>query len=264
MTGIREKRGRSKGIIVQTRDRELLEQLFLMRMADREQLMIAAGFHSVTRINARLLALYRAGLLRRFFIGFGAGRKAVYALSRKGAQLIGVPVRGPRHRQNELLAADFSTLHQLTINRVYCTLRFHPIPLPDVRFVNWMGFTAPIADNLRLIPDGYMEFTTPAGIDAAFLEVDLGTEELKVWKEKAKLYVQLAASGEFTRKFKQSRFRVLVLADSARRLKFIRAAVAEITQKIFWFAPLDDARDERFFGPVWLRPTGIQPQKLFE
>ena len=85
----------------------------------------------------------------------------------------------------------------------------------------------------------------------------------QVWKEKAKLYVQLAASGEFSREFKQPRFRVLVLAAS-RRLKFIREAVAEITQKIFWFAVLDDARGEQFFGPVWLRPTGIQHQSLFE
>ena len=59
--------------------------------------------------------------MRRFFIGFGAARKAIYALSRKGAQLINVPVRGPRHRQNELLAADFSTLHQFAINGVYST-----------------------------------------------------------------------------------------------------------------------------------------------
>lgn len=94
-----------RGIIFQKRDHELLWQLFLMRLAVRDQLMTAAGFKSVTRINTRLLALYRAGLLRRFFIGFGAGRKAIYALSRKGAQLIGVNVHGPRHRQNVTLAS---------------------------------------------------------------------------------------------------------------------------------------------------------------
>lgn len=260
MTGTERVRGKRKGMIVQARDRELLRQLFLMRIADRVQLMLAAGFGSITRINTRLLALHRAGLLRRFFIGFGAGRKAVYALSRKGAQLIGVPCRGPRQRQNELLAADFSTLHQLTINDVYCRLRFHPIPSPGVQFLDWQTFTEPIANDLRLIPDGYVEFATPGGVVASFLEVDLGTEELKVWKEKAKMYLQLATSGTFARNFKQTRFRVLVLADSARRLKFIREAVAEITPKIFWFATLDDP----FFGPVWLRPTEINHQSLFE
>jgi hypothetical protein len=249
--------------MVQPRDRELLWQLYLMRMATRDQLMRAAGFGSVTRINTRLLALHRAALLRRFFIGFGAARMAVYALSPKSAQLIEVPCRGPRRKQDTLLAADFSTLHQLAINDVYCDLRFPRVPRSHVQLVNWMTFTEPILDNLPLIPDGYAEFKTPQGIDTSFLEVDLGTEELKVWKEKAKHYVQLAASGEFARKFKHPRFRVLVLADSARRLMFIREAVGEVTQKIFWFAVLDEARGEAIFAPFWLRPNDPNPQPLF-
>jgi hypothetical protein len=263
MIGTNPTRARRKGLIIQARDREVLWQLSLMRMADRDQLMTAAGFHSITRINARLLSLYRAGLIRRFFIGFGAGRKAIYALSPKGAQLISVPCRGPRRRQNELLAADFTTLHQLAINEVYCNLRFGPKP-PYVRFVNWLPFTEPVDHDRRLIPDGYVELRTPSDIDCAFLEIDLGTEELKVWKEKARQYLRFAASGEFSLKFRQPRFRVLVLAHSARRIKFIRAAVAEITQKIFWFAVLDETRGDKFFDPVWLRPTGDTHQSLFE
>jgi len=263
MTGINQLRGGRKGLIVQARDREVLSQLSLMRMADRDQLMIAAGFHSITRINARLLALYRSGLLRRFFIGFGAGRKAIYALSPKGATLIGVPCRGPRRRQNELLAADFSTLHQLAVNNVYCNLRFGPKP-PYIRFVNWVSFTEPVDRDRRLIPDGYVELKTPGDLDCAFLEIDLGTEELRVWKEKARQYLRFAASGEFSLRFREPRFRVLVLANSARRIKFIRAAVAEITPKIFWFAVLDETRGEHFFDSVWLRPTGDNHQSLFE
>lgn len=263
MTGTNGNRNKRAGLMIQPRDRELLWQLFLMRMATRDQIMRAAGFGSITRINTRLLALHRAGLLRRFFIGFGAARMALYALSPKSAQLIEVSCRGPRRKQDALLAADFSTLHQLAINDVYCNLRFPRVPRTNVQFVNWMTFTGPISDNLPLIPDGYAEFKTAQGIDASFLEIDLGTEELKVWKEKAKHYVQLAASGEFARKFKQTRFRVLVLADSARRLTFIRESVAEVTQKIFWFAVLDDARGEAIFAPVWLRRNDSTPQPLF-
>lgn len=261
MTGTSKQSVRRTGIVVQERDRMILLQIFLMRLATRDQIMCAVGFGSITRTNARLLALYRAGLLRRFFIGFGAGRKAVYSLSPKGAALIGVSARGPRAKQNELLAADFSILHQLAINDVYCNLR------TDVGFVQWMTFTEPMSDHLRLIPDGYVEFTSPlevGKVDASFLEVDLGTEELKVWKEKARQYVKLAASGEFARRFHQPRFRVLVLVNSPRRLQYIRAAVAEFTSKIFWFAVLDDARGEKFFDPVWLRPTGDTHQPLFE
>lgn len=264
MTGIRHRGGRQRGLMIQPRDAELLRQLWIMRVADRDQLMTAARFSSITRINTRLLALVRAGLLRRFFIGSGGGRKALYALSAKGAQVIDAPRRGPRRRQDELLVADFSILHQLAINGVYCALRFGPIPFPHVQFVHWEGFTEPLTDSLRLIPDGYVEMKTPTGIDASFVEVDLGHEALSVWKEKTKRYVELAASGEFARRFSHPRFRVLVLATSARRVRTIRAAVAGVTEKIFWFATLDLARADQFFDPVWLRPTGETYQPLFE
>lgn len=264
MNGNNRRANRRRGVSVQPRDEKLLRELAILRVADREQLKIAAGFGSTTRINARLLALCRAGLLRRFFLGSGGGRKALYALSLKGAQLVGVPCRGPRRPQNATLVADFFVQHQLTVNAIYCDLKFGAMPVPRVRFANWLSFHEPLATNLRLIPDGYIEFATPLGIEASFLEVDLGHESLKVWREKARNYVQLALSGTYERQFKQPRFRVLILVNSLRRLQSIRAAVAETTQKIFWFATLDAARGERFFAPVWLRPVGNTHQPLFK
>lgn len=264
MNGSERRTIRRRGLSVRPRDLALLSELGILRVADGEQLKIAAGFGSTTRINARLLALYRAGLLRRFFLGSGGGRKALYALSEKGARLVGLPCRGPRRPQNATLVADFFVQHQLTVNAIYCDLKFSPVPVSRVRFVNWLSFHEPLATNLRLIPDGYVEFATPLGVDASFLEVDLGHESLKVWREKARHYVQLAASGTYERQFKQPRFRVLVLVNSLRRLQSIRAAVAEITQKIFWFATLDAVRGERFFASVWLRPVGDTHQPLFK
>ena len=265
MTGIKKttEHGKRRGLIVQPRDLELLRELGVMRVADREQVKIAAGFGSTTRVNTRLLALTRAGLLRRFFLGSGGGRKALYALSVKGAQVVHVPCRGPRRRQNEMLIADFFVQHQLSINAVYCGLKFGTLSIPRVRFVNWLAFNAPLVAGLSLIPDGYVEFATPSGIDASFIEIDLGHEGLAVWKEKTRHYVQLALSGEYERQFRQPRFRVLVLANSERRLHSIRSAVAGITQKIFWFATLGAVHGEEFFAPVWLRPLGETYQPFF-
>src|ERR1039457_1587009 len=109
MTGTKNgvKNGKRRGLIVQPRDLELLRELAVMRVADREQVKIAAGFGSTTRVNTRLLALTRAGLLRRFFLGSGGGRKALYALSMKGALAAGVLARGPRRPQDALLVADY-------------------------------------------------------------------------------------------------------------------------------------------------------------
>jgi hypothetical protein len=252
---------RRNGMRLQPRDLLILTMVALLRVADREQIRLACGFGSTTRVNARLILLVRAGLLRRYFLGRGAGRRALYAVSEKGAALVGKPLRGPRRRQNETLVADFYVEHQLAVNEVHCALAFRE--LPGVRFRRWMDFDETIAPSLRLIPDGYVELETPSGIVAVFLEVDLGTESLGVWKEKVRQYIELAATGEFAKRFGQSRFRVLVLAHSLRRLRSIQRTVAASTQKIFWFATLDDAR-ERFFSPVWLRPISETPQPFIE
>jgi hypothetical protein len=250
-------------IILQQRDLHLLRELSVMRVVDREQAKIVAGFHSTTRANARLLALTRAGLLRRFFLGSGGGRKALYALSPKGAQAADVPVRGPRRPQDALLVADYFVGHQLAVNGIYCALKYGAIPVPQVMFHRWLSFHEPVVPGISLIPDGYVEFKTPAGITACFLEVDLGHESQAIWKGKAQHYLQLALSGKYQEQFGPERFRVLVVANSERRLHSIRKTVAEVTQKIFWFATLESVHDG-FFAPVWFRPRDFQPTSLIE
>jgi hypothetical protein len=184
-------------------------------------------------------------------------------LSEKGAHLIDVPLRGPRRRQNETLVADYFVGHQLAVNAIYCALKFGRIPARNVSFRRWLAFHETVAPSLRLIPDGYVELATLSGTIAAFLEVDLGHESLTIWKEKIRQYLQLAVTGEFAERFGQSRFRVLVLANSARRLRSIRGTAAAMTEKIFWFATLEAVRHD-FFAPVWLRPTGDHPHPFIE
>ena len=257
MTGINKK----GGLVVQQRDLKLHRELAVMGVVDREQAKIVAGFGSTTRANARLLALTRAGLLRRFFL---SGGKSLYSLSKKGAQLAGVPLRGPRRKQDETLVADFYIGHQLAINRVYCALKYGVIPVPGVSFRRWEVFHEAVTESVRLIPDGYVELATPNETFAAFLEVDLGHERGIVWNDKAKHYLQLAVSGDFKRRFGLDRFRVLVLANSERRMHSLRERVGAITQKLFWFTTLGAVRDQGFFGPVWYRPTGDTPTHLIK
>lgn len=266
MTGTNASRKplRRRGLVVGPRDRALLAALSDMEVVDCDQVKAVARFGSTTRANTRLLALTRAGLLNRMFIGSGGGRKALYSLSRKGAQVAEVPYRGIRRRKDEVLVADFFVQHQLTLNAVACALRFGGIPVPGIRFVNWLYFHEPPVAGLPLIPDGYAEFATPSGIDGSFIELDLGHESLAVFRRKAESYLQLALSGDFARNFRLPRFRVLVIAHSPRRVQTLRAAVAGVTEKIFWFAALDDVRGDGFFGPAWLRPVGDVPQTLFK
>lgn len=189
---------KSTGIVIQERDRRLLRELAVMRVIDREQAKCVAGFGSTTRANHRLLVLTKAGLLRRFFLGTtSGGKKALYALSPKGARLVEVPLRGPRRKRDEVLVADFFVTHRLMINQVFCQVKYQPIPFPGARFLRWVSFHEPIRTGSSLIPDGYLEVAGSAKVLAAFLEVDLGHEALRIWKTKIDAYLQYAVSGDF-------------------------------------------------------------------
>jgi hypothetical protein len=255
--------GTRRGIIIQERDRRFLRQLATFRIVDREQAKVIGGFHSTTRVNARLLALTKAELLRRFFLGVREGsRRAVYSLSPKGAALIGAAPHGLRRPKDALLVADFVVVHQLAINDVYVAFRAAGALL-DIQLARWISFYEPIAPNLFLIPDAYCELDANGFMMAAFLEADLGHERLKIWTAKVKHYVQFALSGEYSRTFGRDQFRVLVVANSDKRLLSLRNTVASSTQKIFWFATFDAIQSQGPFAPIWIRPHGDEPQSLF-
>ena len=248
------------GLVLQERDRQLLRELSTMKVIDRELAELVGKFGSISRANVRLLKLTRAGLLRRFFLG----PKAFYGLSEMGARLAGVPWRGPKLRRHSSLALDSFLEHQLAVNRIHGTFKYGPSPIPGASVNRWVSFYEPITPSLRLIPDGYVELSTPAGTLAMFVEVDLGSESLGVWKRKASNYLQLALTGECERKFGQKRFRVLVLVDSERRLRSIREVVAGITDKVFWFTTLDSVRRDGLYWSVCLRPKVEVKQTLIQ
>jgi hypothetical protein len=254
-----------KGIVLQPRDRHLLDELAVMRVIDREQASRVAPFGSVTRANCRLLALTRAGLLRRFFLGTAAGgKKALYLLSSSGARLVGATSIGPKRTRDELVVADLFVAHQTLINEVYCALKYGSEVPDGMRFRRWLSFSAPLDRAIPLVPDGYVEFGGSGTGLAAFLEVDLSHERLSVWREKVRNYLQCAVSGRFAAQFGRSRFLVLVICDSRGRMESLRAATAALTSKIFRFTTFSLIHERGFWSSIWLKPNGNEPQTLGE
>ena len=244
-----------KGTVLQERDRHLCQELGLMRVIDREQAKTVAGFRSTTRANTRLLALTRAGLLRRFFMGTeSGGKQALYSLSRQGAQLAGAAYQGLRRRNDEILVADFFVTHQLAVNQIYGLLKYAPIPVPDCRFLRFVTFREPIAPGASLIPDGYAEIGQGTDVIAAFLEADLGNESLTIWRKKVNEYLRYAVSGVAKTQWGIPQFRVLVVANAEERMHSLRRATAGLTEKIFWFTTFECIRKEGFWFPIWFRP----------
>jgi len=254
---------RRRGIVLQARDRHLLSELAVMRVIDREMTKVVAGFGSTTQVCLRLLELTRAGLLRRFFVGtIGGGRKAVYTLSSKGADAVSAQLAGIRRPEGKLVSGDRFIEHQTAINGIYLAVKYPNVPTAAAQFRRWHTFRRAISDAIKLVPDGYLEVVFGQGIRPMFLEVDLGTEALSVWKQKVAYYLQLAVSGEFTQRFRQSQFRVLVVANSERRVGNIRSTVSESTDKIFWFTTVDSITREGIWSAIWLRPSGDQHHSL--
>ncbi len=254
---------RRKGIVLQDRDRHLLKELGMMRVIDREQAKVIAGFGSTTRANTRLLALTRAGLLRRTFLGtIAMGLKAIYGLAPNGAALVAAPLAGLPLRQGQNTLVNPHLEHQLQINSVYLAVKYLPISVTGFRFKRWISFREPTSPSIALIPDGYFELESAEGTRAVFVEVDLGSEAPKLWQQKTQGYLQLAISGQFSKLFSQSQFRLAALTTNERHLKNIRSAVCKFTDKIFWFSTFEQINRNGFWSPVWLRPKGDQKHSL--
>ncbi len=256
--------GNSRALIIpQARDLRLLTELVTMRIIDREQAKVVAGFRSTTRANTRLLELVRARLLRRFFVGsVGSGRKAVYTLSPKGTELIGAKTGGIHRPAGRLVVGDRFVEHQSGINEIYLALKYRPAVAYVGRLQRWIVFRQRISHAIRLMPDAYFEIESGGSVRGSFLEVDLGTEALSVWEQKITYYIQLAVSGEFHRHFHQPQFRVLVIAPTDGRLGRLRSTIAKKTDKIFWLTTVHSIHRLGLWSPIWLRPSGDQPQAL--
>lgn len=247
---------RRVGLLIQERDRRLLRELGVMRVIDRDQAQVAAGFHSIRRANDRLLHLTRAGFLRRIFVGSaGHGQKALYTLSPKGAAVVDAKLSGLPLRQSPFGTSPF-LLHRLAVNQIYLTVKHRQTPRPDVRCLRWITFREPLTQAVPLIPDGYCEIATSGATRPMFIEADLGTEALTVWQKKTQMYLQLALSGQFTQLFREPKFRVLIVATTKKRLQNIRATVAKQTDKIFWLSTFEQINEQGFWSPIWLRPEG--------
>jgi len=249
-----------KVVIPQHRDVHLLHELGIMRVIDRELAKLVAGFGSTTRANVRLLALTKAGFLHRFFWGtVGGARKSLYALSPRGAALAGVPYRRPRRGQDQVLASDSLSAHQLEVNQIYCMLKYRPLPM-DAKFIRWVAFQEPVHGTL--IPDGYAEISHADRSFGLFFEVDRGSEGLEVWRSKVQAYLAYAASGAFARQFGQPRFRTLVVTNSESRLTALRMATAALTEKIFRFSTTGRITRETLWRSIWQKPTETERQTL--
>jgi protein involved in plasmid replication-relaxation len=253
------KTGTNRRVIVQARDRNLFNALSDLRMADRLQVMRLAPFGSASRANIRLLSLIKEGYLERIFIGTrDNGRKAVYSLSAQGATVVGKPGRASIGRPQRVFKELFAE-HQIFVTETALAIKAVPPPYSVGKIV---CPERAVSGDIPLIPDAYAEVRGPKGVIALYIEVDMGTENAKLWRVKAERYRQLAVSGAFEQLTGHQRFHVLVLATTDSRVESLRRVVSGVTSKLFWFASFEIIKSGHFWSRAWFRPSGEEKVPL--
>lgn len=102
-------------------------------------------------------------------------------------------------------------------------------------YVRLSGLRKPVA----VIPDGYFRLTLPDGDVHFFLELDRANMESKRIKRKVRAY--LAYRGQAERRFGSSKFRVLFVTTSQKRLLNMKKATEDAKGKTrFWFTTIED------------------------
>lgn len=248
-------------LLLQARDRHLLKEAAILKVFDRKQAQIFAGFRSESRANVRLPKLVSAGLLHRyFFASEKGGKKSIYSLSKKGALLAGVSFSGIKRSKDKLLVGDLFINHQMHINEIYLQVKYKlPEALP-FKFKRWLVPKLPLSGASRIIPDAYFQIESTAKQTSSFLECDLGGESSKVWRQKIEEYLAFATTGEFQKHFRETQFRVVVVTTTERRMQALANLIARYTDKIFWLSTFELINLSGFWSSVWRRPKADQFQ----
>lgn len=121
---------------------------------------------------------------------------------------------------------------------------------------------------VSFLPDAAFTLQLPNGQSYFFfLEIDLATHSLSVWRERALLYRAYAdpAAGLFRRRFGRETFRLVIVTTNdyrgnSRRDNILRTIGETIgPSELFLAATLDEAQPGTILRAVWYRPGIRQP-----
>jgi len=239
-----------KALALTERDRGILRDVARFGVMSRAQLMRAQWFASKTRANARLKQLVGSEHLavRRQPVPLG-GPRSLYLPGRLLAE-------GHETRTRFLDASDLFVAHQLGL--VDIALAFER----GVEVVRWLGDKELSGLALGLVPDAYLEYVIEGLTFCAFVEYDRGTETLLRIERKVRAYLNVAQSGRFERTFHRKFFRVLLVADTAGRLRTLSQAVGRLTDRVVRLTRLVDLVSAGPFASIWTRPGHADPEPL--
>lgn len=250
------------------RDIEIIHAVYQYRILTQAQLQQL--FFSARSPAQRVLArLYHHRLLERKFLAVTSGRSpTLYVLDRKGADLL------KQHfgledlkwyNSSKDVKTDFLA-HTSAINdfRIALTLA---APAAGCELLKWVGESELKAhydrvsirtpsgklQAISLIPDSYFVLQTPRGLAHFFLEADLKSETVRVFKTKVLAYLAYYRSGQYERRYQTKSLRVLTVTTGQRRLDNLKQATEEVGGKQgFYFTTFDQITSAALLTqPLW-------------
>lgn len=215
---------------LEDRDRRVLAEVFLSRLARRDDLIALGYFNSVSRCNARLLELRREGLVGlRTQLDGAELRCPLYFCTSKGIRVaaddLGVPL-------DQALETHRPGMRELAIRHALrCTdLRIrieHALANSDsAKLRRWSHellcrheFETSHGRPVLVKPDALCVVGHQGQDFYVFVEVDLGNASLPRFRDKLARYALYADSGAFADVYPVKTFRVLTVTTEERRLQ---------------------------------------------
>lgn len=259
-------------LVLTERDQKIIQAVWKYRFLASSQIK-ELFFGSKSKADRRLRELFDYGYLDRIAIPQVQGRgELVYALWDKGAELLvresGLARKDLKwNRQKNKIQPQYLQ-HELNLAQFRMAVEKSVYLMPDVRLLfRFSGdevtaklrtrySAAEYRNNKKrqsLRPDACFGIDAPKGKLYFFVEIDRGTESLRIINTKLELYSAGYSKGSFEQSLGIKKFRVLFVGDTARRMATLLQVAGETScHFLFWFTTLDSiATNPPLSTSVW-------------
>jgi hypothetical protein len=259
-------------LVLQPRDRDIINSVYEFGLLTREQIQRLFTFNCITRVNLRLRKLFDEGYLsRRFLPALRGSSMGIYYLGPEGIAMVadhdGVDAGIIKKRLKVVSSRkELFFPHDLQVNDVRITFQQAQHNQGDLTLDLWVNATDCLQeytvvnkvsghkDKKVFRPDGYFRYLYGGKLFGCFLEMDRSSMSNHRFKSKVQVYLDYGLSGYYQQRYGLRFFRVIVITKTKARLLNLKSITESLTDKIFWFATIDDLTSHHIFDQLWQRP----------
>jgi len=268
---------RTRQVILQPRDRDIIVAVFQSRFLTREQIQMMFDIPCVTIVNRLLRRLFDAKYLDRRFLPLLQGSsQAMYFLGRRGMPIVCERLNlDPdevvhKCRRDQALRTD-QLEHERLINdfRIHLETAASESSVSVERFLHASECKFKFGKSngskeviYYLKPDGYFELKSYRSLSAYFLEIDRSTSGLRKLSTKFKTYRTFRKEGVFDKLLNQSCYTVLVVTPSSQRALNLVKLAEKLHCDFFYFTSQSLLTEKGPLGGIWIKPESTTPGPL--